>query len=140
MDSQRASSFINGLWDGEIVPALSDYIRIPNKSPAFDPDWEKNGHMDRAVSLFADWAREKLKAFESRQGWAELPAIKNGQLFGVYQGASRTLSDFAMVQYIAKQLYPEQFKDVDPVANYLGYYKKYLPVVPEGTFGISVKN
>ena len=24
----------------EIIPALTDYIRIPNKSPAFDPDWE----------------------------------------------------------------------------------------------------
>ncbi len=85
-------------------------------------------------------AIEKLKAFESREGWSELPAIKNGKLFGVYQGASRTLSDFAMVQYIAKQLYPERFGDVDPIENYLGYYRKYLPVVPEGTFAIAVKD
>ncbi|WP_432355559.1 ABC transporter substrate-binding protein (plasmid) [Agrobacterium sp. rho-13.3] len=85
-------------------------------------------------------AREKLKAFETRQGWRELPAIKDGKLFGVYQGASRTLSDFAMVQFMAKQLYPEQFKDVDPVANYLGYYKKYLPVMPEGTFVVGLKD
>ncbi len=84
-------------------------------------------------------AREKLKAFESRPGWAQLPAVKNGQLFGVYQGASRTNSDFAMVQFIAKQLYPAAFADVDPVANYLGYYAKYLPVVPKGTFAIDVK-
>lgn len=88
----------------------------------------------------ADEARTKLKAFETRQGWNELPAIKNGNLFGVYQGASRTLSDFAMVQYIAKQLYPEQFANVDPIANYLAYYDKYLPVRPEGTFAVSVKN
>ncbi|KIP99530.1 iron ABC transporter substrate-binding protein [Agrobacterium tumefaciens] len=82
-------------------------------------------------------ARAKLVAFQSRQGWDKLPAVKNGKVFGVYQGASRTLSDFAMVQYIAKQLYPEQFVDVDPIANYLGYYTKYLPVKPEGTFAIS---
>lgn len=25
-------------------------------------------------------------------------------------------------------------------ANYLGYYKKYLPVTPEGTFAIAVKD
>jgi len=43
-----------------IVPTLVDYIRIPNKSPAFDPDWKKNGHMDRAVALCADWARAHL--------------------------------------------------------------------------------
>lgn len=82
-------------------------------------------------------ARAKLSAFAGRPGWSDLPAIKNGKLFGVYQGASRTLSDFAMVQFISKQLYPEAFADVDPVANYLGYYEKYLPVKPAGTFAIS---
>lgn len=84
-------------------------------------------------------ARTKLAAFAGRQGWSELPAIKNNRLYGVYQGASRTLSDFAMVQYIAKQLYPAQFSDMDPVANYLSYYAKYLPVKPQGTFAVSVK-
>lgn len=64
MDSQKASTFIDGLWDGDIVPTLTDYIRIPNKSPAFDPAWEANGHMDRAVEMFASWARDKLQAFE----------------------------------------------------------------------------
>ncbi len=62
MDSSKASGFINTLWDTEIVPTLERYIRIPNKSPAFDPKWQEHGHMDAAVELFADWAREKLKA------------------------------------------------------------------------------
>lgn len=87
----------------------------------------------------AEEARTKLAAFATRQGWDALPAIKNHQLFGVYQGASRTLSDFAMVQYIAKALYPQQFTAMDPVANYLDYYQKYLPVTPKGTFAIAVK-
>jgi len=64
LDTGKTSDFIAKLWDTEIVPTLERYIRIPNKSPAFDPDWEKNGHMARAVTLFADWAREKLKAFD----------------------------------------------------------------------------
>lgn len=82
-------------------------------------------------------ATQQLIGFSKRNGWSSLPAIKNKQLFGVYQGASRTISDFAMIQFIAKSLYPEQFKDVDPVKNYLNYYDKYLPVKPEGTFAIS---
>ena len=56
-------AFIDALWDKEIVPTLTDYIRIPNKSPHFDPDWEKHGHMDKAVALFEAWARKKLAAF-----------------------------------------------------------------------------
>jgi acetylornithine deacetylase/succinyl-diaminopimelate desuccinylase-like protein len=43
-------------WEGSIVPALHDYVRIPNKSPAFDPDWAAHGHMDRAVTLLREWA------------------------------------------------------------------------------------
>jgi acetylornithine deacetylase/succinyl-diaminopimelate desuccinylase-like protein len=51
-------TFVKERWDTSIVPALCDYIRIPNQSPAFDPDWEAHGHMRRAVSLLRDWAAE----------------------------------------------------------------------------------
>ena len=42
-------------WDDAIVPALLQYIRIPAKSPHFDRDWHKNGHIDEAVRLAAQW-------------------------------------------------------------------------------------
>jgi len=54
---------MNRIWDDEIIPALTDYIRIPNKSPAFDADWEKHGYMERAVQMFSAWAKAKLAAF-----------------------------------------------------------------------------
>jgi acetylornithine deacetylase/succinyl-diaminopimelate desuccinylase-like protein len=57
-------TFIDRLWDQDIVPALSDYILIPNKSPMFDPEWEKHGHMMKAVKQFESWAKKhctKLK-------------------------------------------------------------------------------
>ncbi len=62
MDPAAARTFIDGLWDQEIVPQLIDYIRIPNKSPAFDPDWQNHGYMDAAVDQFAAWARTKIAA------------------------------------------------------------------------------
>ncbi len=48
-------TYIHEVWERSIVPALEAYIRIPNKSPAFDPEWQAHGHMQRAVSLVADW-------------------------------------------------------------------------------------
>ncbi|HET7084016.1 MAG TPA: M20 family metallopeptidase [Rhizomicrobium sp.] len=63
MDFPRLTTFMDRIWDDEIVPALTDYIRIPNKSPAFDPDWEKHGYMEQVVAMFAAWAKEKFKAF-----------------------------------------------------------------------------
>ena len=47
-------SFVDAQWD-EIVPVLEEYIRIPNKSPVFDPEWESHGHMERAVELVSSW-------------------------------------------------------------------------------------
>ena len=52
-------AFIAERWQREIVPLLSDYIRIPNKSPAFDADWEAHGHMQQAVELLADWTAQQ---------------------------------------------------------------------------------
>jgi acetylornithine deacetylase/succinyl-diaminopimelate desuccinylase-like protein len=47
-------AFVDARWD-EIVPVLEEYIRIPNKSPVFDPEWEVHGHMERAVELISSW-------------------------------------------------------------------------------------
>jgi acetylornithine deacetylase/succinyl-diaminopimelate desuccinylase-like protein len=44
-------------WDDEIVPRLIEYIRIPAKSPHFDPSWAEHGHIDRAVALAEGFAR-----------------------------------------------------------------------------------
>src|ERR1700761_5075370 len=44
-------------WDESIVDRLTAYIRIPNKSPLFDPDWERHGHMQAAIELMAEWCR-----------------------------------------------------------------------------------
>ncbi|MHB1616277.1 MAG: M20/M25/M40 family metallo-hydrolase [Metallibacterium sp.] len=62
MDSQRLARQIGGLWDDEIVAQLSEYIRIPNKSPMFDPDWVAHGYMDAAVAQMEHWARRKISA------------------------------------------------------------------------------
>ena len=63
MDFKKASTFLDRIWDDEIIPALTDYIRIPNKSPAFDKDWAAHGHMEKATQMFAAWANAKLTAF-----------------------------------------------------------------------------
>ncbi len=62
MDTAKLKTFVDSMWDGEVVPTLTEYIGIPNKSPAFDPDWEKHGYMRDAVALFERWARAKLSS------------------------------------------------------------------------------
>jgi acetylornithine deacetylase/succinyl-diaminopimelate desuccinylase-like protein len=59
MNTDRARQLIDGLWAESIVPALSEYVRVPNKSPNFDPDWQAHGHMDRAAEMLAAWCRSQ---------------------------------------------------------------------------------
>src|SRR5271166_6306354 len=51
--------FVDGTWERSIVPELCDYVRIPNKPPLFDPQWEQHGHMEQAVQLLAYWCRRQ---------------------------------------------------------------------------------
>ena len=59
MDLKRARETTAAAFRDSILPRLADYIRIPNKSPLFDADWQSHGHMDRAAELMAAWCREQ---------------------------------------------------------------------------------
>lgn len=54
--SASINDHIQARWRDDIVARLTDYIRIPAKSPAFDPDWVAHGHLDRVVTEARAWA------------------------------------------------------------------------------------
>jgi acetylornithine deacetylase/succinyl-diaminopimelate desuccinylase-like protein len=62
MDNQVAQGFVERRWEESILPQLVEYVRIPNKSPMFDPDWEAHGHMEAAVQLMRRWAEQEARA------------------------------------------------------------------------------
>ena len=55
MNAEDIRRYVEGLWDDSIVPELAEYIRIPNESPHFDPDWAAHGYMDDAVAHMVRW-------------------------------------------------------------------------------------
>ncbi len=59
MDHKKTADFVNAIWDSSIIPEISEYIKIPNKSPLFDPDWEQHGYMEQAVQMLEAWARKQ---------------------------------------------------------------------------------
>jgi acetylornithine deacetylase/succinyl-diaminopimelate desuccinylase-like protein len=88
LDAAALQTFADRAWDDEIVPALTRYIAIPAKSPMFDADWARHGHLDRVVREAAAWVEGKkpagLKLEVIRLGgrtpviFFELPATKPG--------------------------------------------------------------
>jgi acetylornithine deacetylase/succinyl-diaminopimelate desuccinylase-like protein len=57
LDLEAARRFVDARWEGAVLPALTEYVAIPCKSPHFDPDWAGHGHIERAVALAEDWGR-----------------------------------------------------------------------------------
>ncbi|HUG23627.1 M20 family metallopeptidase [Piscinibacter sp.] len=87
-EATALAAFAERTWDEEIVPALTHYIEIPAKSPMFDADWQKNGHIERVVQDAARWVESKKVAgltleivrLEGRTPviFFEVPATKSG--------------------------------------------------------------
>ncbi len=57
MNKHAIENFVTKTWDDSIVPALIDFIKIPNQSPMFDEHWQQNGYMQQAVELVANWCK-----------------------------------------------------------------------------------
>jgi len=102
LDAAAALALSEQLWEGEILPALHDYIRIQNRSPAFDAQWREHGEMDRAVALIEafckrqplDGLRVEVVRLEGRTPviLAEAPAVSpGGATLASSSGSSETI-------------------------------------------------
>ena len=75
-----------------------------------------------------DSSQALLKAFTiERQGWSELKAVENKQVYSAHHGLPREVFDAAVFEYLAKTFYPEEFEEVDPEATLKEFYDKFLP-------------
>ena len=54
-EASALAAYSDRRWDEAIVPALTEYIRIPAKSPMFDPEWQAHGHIERVIRDAAAW-------------------------------------------------------------------------------------
>ena len=61
-EAQALATYADEAWDQRIVPALTDYIAVPAKSPMFDADWAAHGLLDRVVRDAAAWVEGRKVA------------------------------------------------------------------------------
>ena len=54
-EATALAAYADEAWDSRIVPALTDYIAVPAKSPMFDAKWAEHGLLDRVVVDAARW-------------------------------------------------------------------------------------
>jgi len=57
IDAASVAASVAETW-ADALPVIEDYIRIPAKSLAFDPDWATTGHIAAAVELIRSWCAD----------------------------------------------------------------------------------
>lgn len=117
-----------------VIADNPDLIFIAGSSWVNKPQAVKTGY-----EATPDITRKTLEPYAQRAGWANLKAVKNSEVHAIEHGLCRTLVDFVAMQYIAKRLYPDAFKDVDPEAALKAFHAKYLPVAYAGTWMLPFK-
>jgi acetylornithine deacetylase/succinyl-diaminopimelate desuccinylase-like protein len=57
IDIASLTRHVEATWDNDIVAELTEYIRLPAKSPGFDRDWAAHGFLDQAVANALTWLK-----------------------------------------------------------------------------------
>jgi iron complex transport system substrate-binding protein len=81
-----------------------------------------------------DVTRGSLAIYAARPGYAALKAVKAGNVHALEHNLAWSLRNVYAMQYMAKQFYPEQFADIDPVKGLADFHARFLPVSFSGTW------
>lgn len=84
-------------------------------------------------------AQSSLRSFTERPGWPDIPAVKNGQVYGIHTRFGSHITSFVAAQQLSKWLYPEQFSQLDPEANLRQFHQKFLPIEYSGTWMVKME-
>lgn len=137
-------------WGSGKIPGFSGKVN-PEVIFTDDPDfiigtganWSEAKPNTTAV-LFGydakqDDAQKRLKALADRKGWSELTAVKNRDFYSIYHQFYNSPYHFIALQTFAKWFYPEDFKDLNPEANFKELHDKFLPIEFSGVFWQKLK-
>jgi len=58
-DASALAARIARHWDDDIVSRLIEYVKLPAKSPHFDPGWRDHGHIEAAISQARSWVERQ---------------------------------------------------------------------------------
>lgn len=137
LDRVGAENIAAGRIPGAYAPLSPEYVLAANPDAVFIAGSSWLGQ-PRAVLTGFDaveaTTRARLAPYVQRPGWADLAAVRQGQVFAVEHGLCRALFDYCPTYFIAKALHPEAFADIDPVAELRRYHEQFLPVPFDGTW------
>ncbi|MGX5735417.1 ABC transporter substrate-binding protein [Bosea thiooxidans] len=101
-------------------------------------NWYGSNPGTTAVALGYDATPERvqkeLSALMNRPGFQQLKAVQGKKVMAFYHQFYDAPYYFVVELAMAKELYPDRFKDVDPEAVFKEFHQKFLPIAYSGVF------
>ncbi|HOT07776.1 MAG TPA: ABC transporter substrate-binding protein, partial [Methanotrichaceae archaeon] len=159
--SEYSNSFGKGIaWDRVIEKCrginIIDDMSKANMWPVISPEYLLKQNPDVIIITGSHWpavtdsmrlgyyadpddSKGRLETFTKRHGWDTLSAIKRDRVYSIYHTLPDRIYKFAALQAVAKCLYPEEFKDLDPENSIKEFHEKFLPVDYSGIWMVSLE-
>lgn len=111
----------------DLLPGTSGTVAV-EKVIALNPDYyvmsgsKRGGKGSTVIPLGYNTNEDDIKAtfdrLRSRTGVKDIPAVKDGKVAAVYHHFYNHPYNIIGMEMLAKDFYPQQFKDVNPTADY----------------------
>jgi ABC-type Fe3+-hydroxamate transport system substrate-binding protein len=143
----RMVQFVGGLniAEGRIppgfapLPAEAVLAAAPEQVLIVGATWANRPGSARAgYGVSEAEAQGSLRPYMARPGWAGLPAVRDRRIAVAESGLARSLMDFIGMQFIARQIHPDLFGNLDPVAELARWHRDWLPVPLDGSWVASL--
>ncbi|MGL1892000.1 MAG: ABC transporter substrate-binding protein [Spirochaetaceae bacterium] len=82
----------------------------------------------------ADTKKTAMRYVDEREGWNQLNAIQNKNVYVMHHGFIRSVLDFLPSIYIAEKIHPELFTDLNAEEIAMQFFNDYLPVDFHGSW------
>ena len=90
--------------------------------------WGNEGQMPCGFFSSEEMVEEIMAQYCARPGWDQLSAVKNGQIYTLCNSLTHDIFSFCSFQQMAKIVYPDDFKDLDPNASLKAFFDEFMPV------------
>ncbi|QDX29204.1 ABC transporter substrate-binding protein [Dickeya poaceiphila] len=131
----------------DLLPGASGFVAlekvISEKPDTYIMTGSKRGNGTSKILPFGYGAsgsdiQEKANALLSRTGIDQVPAIKAGQVYGVYHHFYNHPYNIVGMEYLAKAVYPKQFSTLNPDDTY-HYIVRHFTTLPDNNFVFASK-
>ncbi len=149
-DDQGLSYSNKSQW-GEILTSIGAstlYADADTEYPEVDPEYILTSDPDGIILLGGWWGNEGqvplgfksdaamvdevMAQYCARSGWSQLQAVKNDQVYALCNSLTHDIFSFCSYQQMAKIVYPEEFKDLDPNETLKTFFDEFMPVEYSG--------